>query len=72
MILQQSPPGDALGGTILLAFIALLYFLPWVVAARRQHHQVNSIFMLNFLLGWTVLGWIMALVWSVSHVPRDA
>ncbi len=44
------------------------YFLPWIVASRRTHHQRKAIAMLNFLLGWTVLGWIIALVWACTEV----
>jgi len=41
------------------------YFLPFLIAALRQHKNVLAIFLLNFALGWTFLGWIAALIWSV-------
>lgn len=44
----------------------LLYFLPAVVAALRRHPSGLAIFLLDLLLGWTVLGWIVALIWSAS------
>jgi ABC-type transport system involved in cytochrome c biogenesis permease component len=44
----------------------VLYFAPACVAALRKHHQQNAIFVLNFLLGWTVLGWIGAMVWAAT------
>jgi hypothetical protein len=28
-----------------------------------------AIGMLNLLLGWTLLGWIVALVWSFTYIP---
>ncbi|TRZ48114.1 superinfection immunity protein, partial [bacterium] len=31
----------------------------------RQHKNSLAIFLLNLLLGWTVLGWVVSLVWSV-------
>ncbi len=52
-----------------LPFIAL-YFLPSFIAALRHHHSGTAIFVLNLLLGWTALGWIIALVWSFTGVPR--
>jgi hypothetical protein len=46
--------------TLLLAFG---YFFPAIVAAVRRHPNATAIFLLDLLLGWTVLGWIGALVW---------
>ena len=54
-----------------LLFLALLYFLPSLVAGLRHHHQAAAIFLLNLLLGWTGIGWIGALVWSATHVSRE-
>ena len=44
----------------------LLYLLPSVVAAIRRHPSGGAIFILNLLLGWTVLGWVVALIWSAT------
>lgn len=53
-------------GFMLLAGLGMLYGLPSVVAGLRRHNSGLAIFMLNMLLGWTVLGWIIALVWSCT------
>lgn len=53
-----------------LLLIGLAYFLPTVVAAMRRHHQGGAIFLLNLLLGWTFLGWVIALVWSATAVQK--
>jgi hypothetical protein len=45
----------------------VLYFLPTLVAASRRHPSVLGIFLLNFFLGWSVIGWIIALVWALSR-----
>jgi hypothetical protein len=42
-----------------------LYFIPSFVAWYRNHRQFNAIFILNFLLAWTIIGWVIALIWSV-------
>ena len=42
-----------------------LYFLPSVIAYRRGHPQLPGVIAVNFLIGWTVIGWIVVLVWSV-------
>lgn len=48
---------------------ALLYFIPSIVASRRKHPNATAIFVLNLLLGGTVIGWAVALIWAVSKDP---
>lgn len=43
------------------------YFLPTIVGNRKRN--ANAIFTLNLLLGWTVIGWIVALVWATTAEP---
>ena len=52
--------------TDLLAILIGFYFLPTVVAIARRHHNGNSIAVLNLVAGWTFIGWVVALVSSVS------
>ena len=49
----------------LVVLIFAFYFLPTLIAFLRQHKNKLAIFLLNLLLGWTVLGWVVSLVWSV-------
>jgi T4 superinfection immunity protein len=44
------------------------FFFPTIVACLRGHHNRLAIFVLNLLLGWLGLGWIVALVWSCTAV----
>jgi len=44
----------------------MIYFLPYLIAQSRHHQSAIGIFILNFLLGWTVLFWIISLVWACS------
>ena len=50
---------------LLVVLIFALYFLPTLIAFLRQHKNKLALFLLNLLLGWTVLGWVASLVWSV-------
>jgi len=50
---------------LLVVLIFAIYFLPTLIAFLRQHKNSLAIFLLNLLLGWTVLGWVVSLVWSV-------
>lgn len=46
--------------------VFLLYLLPSIVAAVRQHRSGGAICALNILFGWTLLGWCLALIWSLT------
>jgi hypothetical protein len=50
----------------MLIVAVLLYFLPTVVALIRGHLSALAIFLLNLFLGWTLIGWIIALIWSCT------
>ncbi|KAE9626396.1 superinfection immunity protein [Aeromonas veronii] len=45
-----------------------LYLIPTTVAAKRNHHNMLAIFMLNLLGGWTFIGWAAALIWACTAV----
>ncbi|QHJ83334.1 MAG: hypothetical protein [Bacteriophage sp.] len=51
-----------------MKFIVLmvLYFVPTVLAFIRDHKSKWGILALNFILGFTVIGWIIALIWALS------
>lgn len=55
---------------MLFIFVAV-YFLPAIVAGSRNHRQALSIQVLNLFLGWTFIGWVVALVWAVSAQPES-
>lgn len=59
-------------GLLLIAFAILAYFLPTIIASLRGHHNDVAIFVLNLLLGWTLLGWVIALVWSLTAKTKTA
>jgi hypothetical protein len=51
---------------VLIGIAILIYFLPTIVASNRSHPSTGGITALNVFLGWTALGWIIALVWACS------
>ena len=53
-------------GGIALVILLIVYFLPSFVALRRKKSNGNAILVLNLLLGWTLVGWVVSLVWAVS------
>jgi Superinfection immunity protein len=44
----------------------VFYFLPSIVALARSKRDLLSIFLLNLFLGWTLIGWIVSLVWAAK------
>ena len=57
---------SSLNGYAYLAVLLVLYLIPSVIAYRRWHKNFKPIFVLNIFLGWTFLGWLVCLVWSLS------
>lgn len=60
--------GLGVGLVLFILGIGLIfYFLPTIIAASRNHQNAGAIFALNLLLGWSFIGWIVALVWSFTN-----
>ncbi len=57
--------GTFLFGLAIIAGLGI-YFLPAVVALGRKHRSTAAIFVLNLFLGWTLLFWVIALVWAFT------
>lgn len=54
----------------LIAVSLFFYLLPAYLAYTHDHHNTVAIFALNLLLGWTLIGWVAALVWALTKPPR--
>lgn len=58
------------GGQAVIAWILTIlsvgYMLPWAIAATRGKSNAGAIGWINLLLGWTAVGWIIALVMACS------
>ncbi len=54
-----------MAGLLLLGVCLFIYFLPTYFG--RNKRNAGAIFALNLLLGWTLVGWVVALVWALSH-----
>jgi len=54
-------------GIIIVLLSIGFYFLPYIVAVIRKKNNASAIFILNLFLGWTLLGWVIALIWAVMN-----
>ena len=53
------------GFSLFLACGLALYFLPAIIAHNKRN--AGAITLLNLLLGWTFVGWVVALVWATAR-----
>lgn len=53
--LQNMTFGGYMNSTIMILF----YFMPSIIGALKDNN-IRKVFLLNFFLGWTVIGWFVA------------
>ena len=52
--------------------ILILYFFPCAVAAGRANNQIDIYFFwTNLFIGWSIIGWVICLVWAYKIKPKD-
>jgi 4-amino-4-deoxy-L-arabinose transferase-like glycosyltransferase len=72
----QIPPSglNAFGTFVAFSFFIvapLLYLLPTLEALLRGHPNLPAIALVNVLLGWSLIGWVVAEVWALKR-PEPA
>jgi len=55
---------DNIGVLLVIVILLAIYFLPTIIALKRDKRNQNAILLMNIFLGWTFRGWVVALVWS--------
>ena len=58
---------SALGVLLLVIVYSALLFVPTYVAFYRRHEHRLAIGIVNFLLGWTGIGWAATMVWALTE-----
>ena len=53
-----------LQATAILVVGLIVYFVPSYLGKDKRNS--GAIFALNLLLGWTLIGWVVALVWALT------
>lgn len=65
-----------------LVIMTCIYFIPAFVGFSRGHLATGAIFVANLVFGWTLLGWVIVLIWACNsntinnryrelHYPRS-
>jgi len=57
--------------TIIILVIAVLYFIPSVVAYKRNHAYKNIILVINIIFGLTGVGWAVAAIWAIWPTEKS-
>lgn len=52
-----------------ILFLACFYFIPIIVGAIRKVPNLGSVIVINLFLGWTLIGWVVALAMAARTVP---
>jgi hypothetical protein len=68
MIGQGTPSNDGASAGLILVLLAL-YFVPTIVAVARKVPNLGSVLVIDLFLGWTVIGWVVALAMAARTVP---
>ena len=63
---QRPQDGAVVAIAWVCAALTALYMLPWAIAATRGKSNQAMIGVLNLLLGWTFVGWVITLVMSCT------
>jgi hypothetical protein len=54
---------------VIINVATLGYFVPWWVAVHRHVPNWGSVIAVNVLLGWTIVGWVVALAMACRSIP---
>lgn len=49
----------------------MAYFIPSYMAFKMGHRNAFAILVLNLFFGWTIIGWILAMVWCSNGNDRE-
>jgi lysylphosphatidylglycerol synthetase-like protein (DUF2156 family) len=72
MATDNSESTFALGQRLAMQIASILVYLaPSIVAQRYQHPRQPAILMLNVALGWTIVGWVVALIWALNGRQQE-
>jgi hypothetical protein len=55
---------------VIVAIVLAVYFFPLLYAATEGRPNTAAIGVLNLFLGWTFIGWVVALVWAVTQPKK--
>ena len=70
---EEEKTAEAIGAFLLfivgsvLFIMFWLWLLPGIIASKRRHPNAGSIWLVTIFLGWSMFGWIGALIWACGQ-----
>lgn len=58
--------GGGVAGIGVLLFLVACYFIPTMIANSRHNPNTSGVLLVNLFVGWTFIGWIVALVMACN------
>lgn len=58
---------EFLAAILVMLFVLAVYLIPTIIAFSRGHASKWGIGVLNIVLGWSLVFWVVALIWSLSN-----
>lgn len=58
---------ESLAAILVFLFILAVYLIPTIIAFARGHASKWGIGVLNIVLGWSLVFWVVALIWALSN-----
>lgn len=62
---------ESLAAILFLLFVLAVYLIPTIIAFSRGHASKWGISVLNIVLGWSLVFWVIALIWSLSNKGQN-
>jgi len=63
--------GDLIVSIVTGIILMCIYFLPTIIAVAKDHKQMPALVVINILTGWTFIGYLIALVWSLWRYKKE-
>lgn len=60
---------DVMADAVSVVLVLLVYLVPSFIAYWRMPPNVYSVIVINVFLGWTLIGWVVALAMALRDVP---
>lgn len=57
---------------LMVIIVGFIYFFPFIISVIRNHKNGVEIFLLNLFLGWTIIIWLIALIWACMKVDKKS
>jgi hypothetical protein len=55
-----------------IPILGVIYFFPAFLASVQNHPHTRAIYALTILLGWTFIGWAVAISWTMTNTNKAA